>query len=100
MKKMKSFKEIKEIINFHRKILEEEFKVKTVAIFGSYARGENTQESDLDVIVEFSSPVSLLHVVKVQNYLSDLLGMKVDLVPKENIRKELKEKILQEAVNL
>ncbi len=54
----------------------------------------------LDVLVEFDEPVSLLWLVKVENYLSELLGVKVDLVPKKDVRPELKERILKEAVYL
>ena len=95
---MKSLEEIKEIIRSHREELEERYRVKSIAIFGSYVRGEEKEESDIDLLVEFNGPVSLLHMVSVENYLSDLLGMKVDLVPRKNIREELKETIIKEAI--
>jgi hypothetical protein len=92
---MKSLEEIKEII---REELEERYRVKSIAIFGSYVRGEEKEESDIDLLVEFNGPVSLLHMVSVEDYLSDLLGMKVDLVPRKNIREELREVIIKEAI--
>jgi len=96
--KMRRIEEIKEIIKSHRGELEEKYKVKSIAIFGSYVRGEEKEGSDIDLLVEFSQSVSLLHIVSLENYLSDILEAKVDVVPKKNIRKELKEKILREAV--
>ncbi|HHT9141012.1 MAG TPA: nucleotidyltransferase family protein [Candidatus Tripitaka californicus] len=54
----------------------------------------------MDLLVEFEGPVSLLWVVRVENYLTDLLGVRVDLIPKEDIRDELKEIILAETVYL
>ena len=95
---MKTLEEIKEIIRSHKEELEERHRVKSIAIFGSYVRGEEKEESDIDLLVEFNGPVSLLHMVSVENYLSDLLGMKVDLVPRKNIREELKETIIKEAI--
>ncbi len=81
-------------------VLREEFKVKSVGLFGSYVRGEQKGGSDLDVLVEFEEPVSLLKLVSLENYLSDLLGVKVDLIPKADIRPELRDRILSEAVNV
>ena len=95
---MKSLEEIKEIIRSYREELEERYRVSSIAIFGSYVRGEQKKESDIDLLVEFEGPVSLLHIVSVENYLSDILGMKVDLVPRKNIREELRETIIKEAI--
>jgi len=95
---MKNLNEIKKIINEHRLILEERFKVKTIGIFGSYVRGEQKEKSDVDIIVEFKEPVSILHIVSLENYLSDILGIKADVIPKRNIRKELENNILKETI--
>jgi hypothetical protein len=95
---VKSLEEIKEIIRSYREELEERYRVSSIAIFGSYVRGEQKKESDIDLLVEFEGPVSLLHIVSVENYLSDILGMKVDLVPRKNIREELRETIIKEAI--
>jgi predicted nucleotidyltransferase len=51
-----------------------------IGIFGSFARGENTKKSDLDILVEFKDPPSLLTLIKAENDLTDLLGIKVDIV--------------------
>ncbi len=82
----------------HRQELKDKYKVKNIGIFGSYVRGEHRAKSDLDVLVEYDNPVSLLQIVALENHLTALLGVKVDLVPRRNIRKELKESILKEMV--
>jgi predicted nucleotidyltransferase len=95
---MKTLDEVKEILTQHKEELKEKYKVKEIGIFGSYVRGEQKKTSDVDILVEFVEPVSLLQIVSLENYLSDVLEIKVDVVPKKNIRKELKEFILKEAV--
>jgi predicted nucleotidyltransferase len=81
-------------------VLRKEFRVKSLGLFGSYVRGEPKTGSDLDVLVEFEEPVSLLKLVSLENYLSDLLGVKVDLIPKADIRPELRDRILSEEVTV
>ena len=95
---MKTLDEIKKILTKHKEELKGKYKVKEIGIFGSYVRREQKKSSDIDILVEFENPVSLLHIVSLENHLSDILGIKVDVVPKKNIRKELKEAILKEAV--
>lgn len=95
---MKSLPEIKSVLSAHKKELSDRFRVKKVGIFGSYVRGEQKRGSDLDVLVEFNEPVSLLGVASVEVFLCDLLGVKVDVVPKMDIRPELRKSILSETV--
>ncbi len=95
---MQELDEIKDILNKHRDELREKYKITEIGIFGSYIRAEQKKESDLDVLVEFSEPVSLLDLIGAENYISDLIGRKVDLVPREDIRPELKQVILDEVV--
>ncbi|MGH7885503.1 MAG: nucleotidyltransferase family protein [Thermodesulfobacteriota bacterium] len=90
--------EIKKTLLQLKPKLEEKYQVKEIGIFGSYVRDEQTNESDIDVLVEFSTPVSLLKIISLENYISDILRIKVDIIPKNNIREELKEDILKEAV--
>lgn len=97
---MKTLEEIKKVLDSHRQELKDKYKVKNIGIFGSYVRGEHRAKSDLDVLVEYDSPVSLLQIVALENHLTALLGVKVDLVPRRNIRKELKESILKETVRV
>jgi predicted nucleotidyltransferase len=92
--------EIKEIIIKQKIELREKHKITEIGVFGSYVRGEQKNKSDLDILAKFGEPISLLDLVGAEIYLSDLLRMKVDLVPKEDIRHELKDIILNEVVYL
>lgn len=56
------------------------YDVLKAGIFGSFARGENRPESDLDILVEFVDTPSLLTLIRLENELSEILGIKVDLV--------------------
>ena len=68
--------EIKNIILNHLK----DYQPVSVGIFGSFARGESTKKSDIDILVKFKVAPSLLTLIKLENELSDLLGIKVDLI--------------------
>ncbi|PKL52581.1 MAG: hypothetical protein CVV37_00590 [Nitrospira bacterium HGW-Nitrospira-1] len=96
----KSLEEIRNILNRHRDELRDKHKVTEIGIFGSYVRGEQKKRSDLDILVEIGEPISLLTFVGIENYLAKILKTKVDLVPKDSIRPELKERILKEVVYL
>jgi predicted nucleotidyltransferase len=95
---VKGIENIKKILTEHKDELREKYRVTAIGIFGSYVRGEQKKKSDIDILVVFDEPISLLDLVGAENYLSDLLNMKVDLVPKEDLRPELKNIILKETV--
>jgi uncharacterized protein len=76
------------------------FHAELKGIFGSYARGENTHASDIDILVQFGKGASLFDYVALSDFLEDQLHSKVDLVPIDTIHKELKERILKEAIYL
>jgi hypothetical protein len=95
---MKTLEEIRQLIKEHRQPLAERYGVDVVGIFGSHARGEERIDSDLDLLVEILHPISLIELVGAELYLSEILGIKVDLVPKRSIRKELRASILGEAI--
>ncbi len=95
---MKALDEIRRILREHAPIVAERYGVQVVGIFGSYARGEQQESSDLDLLVEYLQPISLLDLVGAELYLCDVLGMKVDLVPRRAVCKELRDHIFREAV--
>jgi predicted nucleotidyltransferase len=95
---MKTLEEIRAVIYAHEDELRQRYKVRVVGIFGSYTRGEQQENSDLDLLAEFDEKASLLDLAGAQVMLSELLGVKVDLVPREDIRPELKESIESEVV--
>ncbi len=94
---MRNLEEIKDIINRHRQELEEVFKVKSIAIFGSYSRGEQTPLSDVDILVEFKEPVGFLFV-HLADFLEDILGVKVDLLTPDAIKPNRKRYIMEDLI--
>jgi len=97
---MKTLDEIRQAIKSHQNVLARKYGVEAVGVFGSYVRGEERAGSDLDLLVEMLRPVDLLELVGAEIYLTEALGIKVDLVPKRSLRVELRETILREAVSL
>ena len=89
--------EIKNIILSHLK----EFNPIKVGIFGSFARGENKKGSDIDILVEFKEAPSLLTLIKLENDLSEILGVKVDLVTTGALKnKRIKKSIKKDLINI
>ncbi len=97
---MKNLEKIKKTINEHKLFLKEKYKVKSISVFGSYIRAEQKEESDIDILVEFHSPIDLFDFVELENVLSELLNSKVDLVMKDALKSRIKDRILKEAVNI
>ena len=95
---MKSLEEIKSTLKKQKLQIRERYGVSKIGIFGSYVRGEQKKKSDVDILVEFEKPISLLKLVNLENFLGDIIGIKVDVVPKEDIRRELKERIIKEVI--
>ncbi|MBI4312345.1 MAG: nucleotidyltransferase family protein [Chloroflexi bacterium] len=80
--------------------LVERYHVKSLGIFGSYARGEQKKRSDLDVLVEYSKTPSLFQLVDLQLFLSKKLGVKVDLVMKRALRPFARESVLRDLIEI
>lgn len=97
---MKKIEGIKRKLEELKPILKEKFKVKKIGIFGSYLKGEQNSNSDLDILVEFSETIGLLKFIELEHFLSQELGLKVDLIMKEALKPRLKEGILREVVYL
>lgn len=97
---MRTLAEMRNLIAQQKDLLSERYGVSVAGVFGSYVRGEENAESDLDLLVEILRPISLLELVGAELHLSDVLGVKVDLVPRRSLRAELRDGILQEAVAL
>ncbi len=74
------------------------YQVKSLAIFGSVARNEATENSDLDILVEFQSDITLSLYMQLKFYLEDLFNTTVDLVIPTDLKPIIKNKILQEAI--
>ena len=97
---VKDFDEIREILRKNEDIIARDFKAEIVGIFGSYARGEQKKESDVDIVVRFKEGASLLDLVGLADFLEEKLGIKVDVVSERAIRPELKDHILKELVSV
>ena len=97
---MKDFDEIRKILRKNEDIIARDFKAEIVGIFGSYARGEQRKESDVDIVVRFKEGASLLDLVGLADFLEEKLGIKVDVVSERAIRPELKDHILKELVSV
>jgi predicted nucleotidyltransferase len=93
---MNNIQQIKSKITRLKNHLITDFKVSEIGVFGSYVRNEQTNKSDLDVLVDFSEYPSMFKFVKMENFLSEQLGIKVDLVIKSALKPNIGKKILSE----
>ena len=78
--------------------LVERYRVKSLGVFGSYVRNEQTRRSDMDILVEFEQVPDLFKFMDLEEHLAKQLGVKVDLVPRRALRGEIGERILREVV--
>lgn len=90
--------EVIRILKEHREQLSTRYNVKSLALFGSVARGEARSDSDVDLLVEFSRPVGLFLFIELKQYLEALLGCRVDLGTRRSLKPYLKSRVLQEAI--
>jgi predicted nucleotidyltransferase len=97
---MSKLEEIKNKIRENMPILRDKYKVKTIGLFGSYIRGEQSRGSDIDILVEFYETIDLFTFIELENFLSETLGIKVDLVMKDTLKPRIKDNILREAVTV
>lgn len=87
-----------QVINSQLPFLKERYNVKSLGIFGSIARNEANEESDIDIVVEFESPIGFLDFIRLEIFLTKILQRKVDLISKKAIKPILKESILKEVI--
>lgn len=92
-----SLLEIQQHLHDHWKELKENYAVKDLAVFGSYVRGESSEQSDIDILVEFTKPPGIFKFLELEEYLGDILGVDVDLVSKKTLKPYIGKHILQEA---
>lgn len=90
-------KRIEEILFEHKSELENKFSVTRIGFFGSYSRGEETQNSDIDIVVELSAP-DLLLIIALKNYLQELLTANIDIVRYRDRMNDLLKKRIQRDV--
>ena len=94
---MVKLQDIKSILAAHKEMLRREYSITEIAVFGSYVNGIPREDSDVDILVEFAEVPDLFTFVSIKLKLEELLEMKVDLVRKSALRKELVH-VFEEAV--
>lgn len=97
---MKNVEKIKNILHSNFPKLKENFGISRILLFGSYVNGNQKVGSDIDILVEFDRELSLLGVVEVEQHISELLHIKVDLIPIDDLREEIRDSVLREAVTV
>jgi len=90
--------QIKELLENQKNFLRDTYQVDDLGVFGSVARGDNNEVSDIDVLVKFIKPVGMFKFIELEEYLSKLLGKKVDLVTQRALKPAIKNEVLQEVV--
>ena len=94
---MKRLKEIKSILEQHKEAIRQKYHIKQIALFGSIARNEETDLSDVDILVEFREPIGLDFVLLCDE-LEEILGVKVDVVTPNAIKPKMMEHIKHDLV--
>ena len=100
MKPKNTLKELTDILKKNEMDLIKRYGISKIGVFGSYIRNEAREDSDLDILVEFKrdTDIGLLKFVELENYLSDLLGVRVDLVEKSGLKPRIGKHILKEVI--
>ncbi len=88
------------LLRAHKSVLAQRFGVVDIALFGSTARGQTTEGSDIDILVSFNGPTTSKRYFGAQFYLEDLLGCPVDLVTDRALRPELRPYVEKDAVHV
>ena len=87
-----------EILKNHLPEIKKKFQVKELGVFGSYTYGDFTEESDIDILVQYEETPSLFGFMELENYLSEILQIHVDLVMKDGLKPRIKNSILDSTV--
>ena len=97
---MSELDKIKKILKQNKQLLRRDFKIKQLGIFGSYVRGEQKHNSDVDILVEFSETPGFFDFMKIENNLGALLKKRVDLVMKGAFKPAIGKHVIREVVYL
>jgi hypothetical protein len=98
MEKRNEIERFLKILKQHLPALKKRYHVHSLDLFGSYVRQEQDMDSDLDILVTFSEPPSLLTFAALENHLSDLLNVNVDLVMQSALKPYIGQRILEEKI--
>ena len=97
---MYTIEEIKNILNDNKDYFAEKYNVNNFLLFGSYAKNLQTEESDIDLLVNFTKPVDMFDFVDIQEYLTKIFNKKIDLGTVNGLKSFVKDSILKEALTL
>ncbi len=98
MNKGNNLSDIKEPLQKLYPKLKQKYRIAKLGIFGSFARNEQREDSDLDLLVTFEETPGLFKYIELENFISDSLGIKVDLVMEEALKPTIKERVLNEVL--
>lgn len=93
-----NIKQIRTTLKKQLPYLSQTYQVRSLGVFGSYIRRQQKPSSDLDILVTFKQPPSLLKFIELENYLGDQFKVKVDLVMKNVLKPAIGKHILNEVV--
>lgn len=94
---MNRLKEIQNRLHRNKALLSSKFKVKNIGVFGSFARGEQGEQSDIDIMVELDEPIGW-DFVELKEYLETILERPVDLVTNKALKSLIRDDILKEVI--
>ena len=97
---MRTLTQIQQILEAQKPYLHAKYGVEVIGVFGSYVRDEQRLDSDVDILIELERPprISLIGLVELEDYLSETLGIQVDIALKKNRRKRIGKRMLEEVV--
>ena len=95
-----SLETLRTLIRQQKDMFRQRYRITEVGIFGSYARGEQTATSDVDVLVDYEQAPTLSRLIELREYLSNLIGVPVDVVTKKGLKPRIREQVLAEVVYL
>jgi uncharacterized protein len=93
---MTTFEDINHALSTHLEELRNDYAVAEIGVFGSFVRGEQQAESDVDLLIDFFRPVGFVTFIKLENRLRDILGRDVDLVTRKALKRHIGRRILDE----
>ena len=96
---MRTLNEIKAVLQNHKEELRLNYKVSRIGVFGSFARGEQKEKSDIDLLVDFYEPVGWEFIDLIE-HLESILDMKVDLTTTPALKRQIRDTVLEELVTV
>jgi uncharacterized protein len=97
---MKTQAEVLQILANQKLSLLETYQITRLGIFGSYARNQQTESSDLDVLVDYEKPPTLPRLIELRDELSQVVALKVDIVTPNGLKPRIRDRVLSEVIYL